>query len=156
VILDNFYNGNQNIPSFVFRYPSITTDLNSLCMWYTPMGVLDLKSREKKIIAPRTREILAITQDKGNILIQTTIPASIVPSLIKEGRAGVLEDVFDKKDIEKVAQLNKKKDENHMCRGNHSCISQDKFEFSEIDGYPKYKLGMDTTGKIYIAERVSE
>ncbi len=156
VILDNFYDGNQNIPSFVFRHPFVTANLKSLCMGYMPMEVLDLKSREKKELAPRTREIRAITQDNGNILIEATIPASIVSSLIKENRVGVLEDVFDKEDIEKVAQLNKKKDEDHMCLGNRSCISQDKFEFAETEGYPKYKLGMDTTGKIYTAERVAE
>ena len=156
VILDNFYNGNQNTPSFVFRDPFVTSGPKSFCIEYMPMGVLDLKSREKKIIAPRTREILAITQDNGNILIGATIPASIVPSLIKEGRAGVLEDVFNKEDIEKVAQLNKKNDENHMCLGDHSCIPRDKFEFAQLEGYPKYKLNMDTTGKIYTAERVVE
>lgn len=154
-VLDNFYNGNQNIPAIVFRQPFVTTGHNhSFCVEYMPVGVLNLKSREKKRIAPKTREILPITQDNGNILIGATIPASIVPSLIEEGRAGVLEDVFKEEDIEKVAQLNKKNDEDHMCFGNCSCIPRDKFEFSQLEDYPKYKLGMDTTGKIYTAERV--
>lgn len=157
VILDNFYDGNKNISSIVFRHPLVTTGHNhSFCVEYMPIGVLDLKSKEKKIIAQRARKLHTITQDNGNILIGVTIPASILPSLIKESRAGVLEDVFDKEDIEKVAQLNEKKDENHTCFGNSSCIPRSMFEFAELKGYPKYKLGMDTTGKIYTAERVLE
>jgi len=156
-ILDNFYDGNKNISSIVFRHPSVTTGHNhSFCVEYMPIGVLDLKSREKKIIAQKARNIHTITQNNGNILIGATIPASIIPSLIKESRAGVLEDVFDKKDMEKVAQLNERNDKNHMCFGNSSCIPRSMFEFAELKGYPKYKLGMDTTGRIYTAERVFE
>jgi len=157
VVLDNFYDGNQNSPSVVFRHPLVTTGYNHhFCVEYMPIGVLDLKSREKEIIAQQTRKIHTIAHDNGNILIGATIPASIVPSLIKEGRAGVLEDVFDKEDIEKVAQLNKRNDKDHRCFGNCSCISQDTFEFVQPGDYPKYRLGMDTTGRIYTAKRIVE
>ncbi len=155
VIADFLYDGNNNIPALVFHYPGGAVGYEGrLYVEYSRVDVADLESGVRNTLTSHGYHVDTSIVD-GKKLVGITVPASKVPELIEKTKSSDLERTFDNSDLERVVELNQKNDIAHMCWGDHSCISAETFEFVQPEGYPQYRVTMDTKGSVYQAERIS-
>ncbi len=156
VIADFLYDGNGNIPALVFHFPMYNVGYEGrLPVEYSKVDAVDLESSVRNNLMNYGKNIDTVIV-YGKKLVGVTVPASKIPELIEKTKSSDLKKVFYSSDLERVAELNRKNDRDHMtnCWGDHSCISTETFEFVQPKGYPQYRVAMDTKGKIYEAERI--
>jgi len=120
---------------------------------YDLVTAIDLNSQKQTEIIKNAKDMEG-SNINGKNLISVLVPASKVPSLIKEKSSNELENVFNEKDLNLVERLNKARDLDHMCYGTHSCIERSSFENTSTKGYPRYRLWLNSKGKVYEAKRV--
>ena len=155
-IINDIYDGKNNSPTMAFNSGGHAIGYkNSLFNPFQAINVINLDNQEQYQIIEQADEIIMINKD-GKNLISCIIPTSNVPRLIDGKKSNILKNEFSKDDLGLTNILNELNDKIHApnCWGDSSCINRGEFELVQSEGYPRYRLDLDSKGDIHDATRI--